>query len=81
MAGKRRPRIDVEIPEKPAAKSRLYVDEDVANALRKVARAEKMELSPLLEQLLRHWLRTERPQWRWIEDAGDSVGKAKQGKR
>lgn len=65
---KRRPRIDVEIDEEPPAKSRLYVDEDVANALRKVARAEKMELSPFLEQLLRYWLEAERPRWRVVVD-------------
>lgn len=81
MAPKKRPRIDVQIDEEPAAKSRLYVDEDVANALRKVARAEKMELSPFVEQLLRYWLRAERPQWRWLEDHAEPGGPAKHGKR
>ena len=45
-------------------------NEDVANALRKVARAEKMELSPFLEQLLRYWLQAERPKWRVVATTG-----------
>lgn len=64
---KRRPRIEVEIEEQPAPKSRLYIDDDVADALRKVARAERMELTPMIEMLLRYWLERERPKWRLVE--------------
>lgn len=64
---KRRPRIDVEIPNELPAKTRLYVDEDVAEVLRKIARAERMELGPFLEMLLRYWVAAERPQWKLIE--------------
>jgi hypothetical protein len=69
---KRRPRLDVDIPNSLSPKTRLYVDEDVANVLRKVARAERAELGPFLEMLLRHWLKTERPNWKIIdEDEGN----------
>jgi len=64
---KRRPRIEVEIEEQPAPKSRLYIDDDVADALRKVARAERMELTPMIEMLLRYWLERERPLWKLTE--------------
>lgn len=69
---KRRPRIEVEIEEQPAPKSRLYIDDDVADALRKVARAERMELTPMIEMLLRYWLERERPRWR-VVNSGDRL--------
>ena len=72
---KRRPRIDVEIAEQPAPKSRLYIDDDVANALRKVARAERMELTPMIEMLLRYWLEHERPQWRLVDAGSQRLGR------
>ncbi|MBK8997612.1 MAG: hypothetical protein IPM35_17930 [Myxococcales bacterium] len=72
---KRRPRIDVEIEEQPAPKSRLYIDDDVAEALRKVARAERMELTPMIEMLLRYWLERERPQWKLVESGGQRSGR------
>ncbi|MCC6652393.1 MAG: hypothetical protein IT348_14670 [Candidatus Eisenbacteria bacterium] len=34
--------------------------------LRKIARAERMELGPFIEMLLRYWLARERPQWKVI---------------
>lgn len=64
---KRTPRFDVDVSIPTAAKTRLFVDEDVANVLRKVARAERMELSPFLEMLLRHWLASERPDWKVVD--------------
>lgn len=66
MAKKRAPRIDVDISAPAPTKTRLYVDEDVANVLRKIARAERMELGPFIEMLLRYWLAHERPQWKVI---------------
>lgn len=72
---KRRPRIDVEIEEQPAPKSRLYIDDDVAEALRKVARAERMELTPMIEMLLRYWLERERPQWKLVESGAQRSGR------
>lgn len=66
MAKKRAPRIDVDISAPAPTKTRLYVDEDVANVLRKIARAERMELGPFIEMLLRHWLAHERPQWKVV---------------
>lgn len=72
---KRRPRIEVEIEEHPAPKSRLYIDDDVAEALRKVARAERMELTPMIEMLLRYWLEHERPQWKLVESGGQRSGR------
>jgi len=72
---KRRPRIEVEIEEQPAPKSRLYIDDDVAEALRKVARAERMELTPMIEMLLRYWLEHERPQWKLVESGGQRSGR------
>lgn len=71
---KRHPRIEVEIEEQPAPKSRLYIDDDVADALRKVARAERMELTPMIEMLLRYWLVRERPQWLVAEAASQRRG-------
>ena len=70
MARKKRLRLDVEIDAPAIQKTRLYVDEDVADALRKVARAERMELGAFLEQVLRHWLKTKRPQWRIVGGEG-----------
>ena len=70
MAKKRAPRIDVDISAPAPTKTRLYVDEDVANELRKVARAERMELGPFIEMLLRHWLAQERPQWKVVGSGG-----------
>ena len=75
-----RPRIHIDIAEEPPAKTRLYVDEDVAEALRKVARAERMELGPFLEKLLRYWLRAERPQYRVVGD-GHETGRGKRADR
>lgn len=72
---KRRPRIEVEIEEQPAPKSRLYIDDDVAEALRKVARAERMELTPMMEMLLRYWLERERPQWRLVDSSTKRSGR------
>ncbi len=71
---KRRLRIDVEIEEQPAPKSRLYIDDDVADALRKVARAERMELTPMIEMLLRYWLEHERPKWRVVDSGNRPTG-------
>jgi hypothetical protein len=76
MKKERGPRIDVEISAPAATKTRLYVDEDVANVLRKVARVERVELGPFLETLLRYWLKHERPQWKLIEQVGDDASKA-----
>jgi hypothetical protein len=64
-----RRRIEVDVGEGAPAKTRLYVDEDVAEALRKVARAERMELGPFLEMLLRSWVEAERPQYQVRESA------------
>jgi hypothetical protein len=69
-----RRRIEVDVGEAAPAKTRLYVDEDVAEALRKVARAERMELGPFLEMLLRSWIDAERPQYRVTEAADRSGG-------
>jgi hypothetical protein len=69
---KRTPRIDVDISIPTASKTRLFVDEDVANVLRKVARAERMELSPFLEMLLRRWLASERPDWKVVDQPDKS---------
>ena len=68
-----RKRIAVEISEEPPPKTRLYVDEDVAEALRTVARAERMELGPFLERLLRYWVEKERPGYRVVDRARDGV--------
>lgn len=68
MKKKRAARIDVDVPISAPAKTRLYIDEDVANALRKVERAE---LGAFLEMLLRYWLKSERPQWQ-VREGSDS---------
>jgi len=78
VARKQRPRIEIDITEPPPAKTRLYVDEDVAAALRKVARVERMELGPFLEMLLRYWLKIERPQYRVVERVGEGRGPGRQ---
>ena len=68
-----RKRIAVEISDEPPPKTRLYVDEDVAAALRAVARAERMELGPLLEKLLRYWVEKERPRYRVVDRAQEGA--------
>jgi hypothetical protein len=75
---KRTPRIDVDIAVPAPVKTRLFVDEDVANVLRKVARAERMELSPFLEMVLRHWLAAERPNWKVVDQPDKSSRSRKQ---
>lgn len=53
----------------------MYIGDDVADALRKVARAERMELTPMIEMLLRYWLERERPKWRLVEAGSQRSGR------
>jgi hypothetical protein len=54
---------DVTPTRSKPAKSQLYVDSDLAKLIRRVASAERRELSPLIEEMFVLYLRTEHPEW------------------
>jgi len=54
---------DVTPKRSKPAKSQLYVDSQLAKLIRRVASAERRELSPLIEDMFVLYLRTEHPDW------------------
>jgi len=54
---------DVRTGRSKPAKSQLYVDSNLAKLIRRVASAERRELSPLIEDMFVMYLRTTHPNW------------------
>lgn len=54
----------VQIPQAaPRARSRLILDADIAALIRKIAIAERRELTSVVEEAILTWIEVKRPSW------------------